>query len=375
MDTLVVETARNVSRIVIVVVVVSVLYYRIVSVVVIVVVSVLYYRVQTPSACRSVGLTNFIHLSSFRPPHIRYLRHVWRWRASTTARRILPAVLMSVVWATCMSLAVKSSPTLGAAILSGKTGASASVSALSAPLALLLTLRANASMIRLLEARLAWGCFTLHSRSIANLLQVYLLPLEPEASILAMRHLSILGWLLKARLREESEESQQQVLRTMLSGEDYSWLSSQQDNRPIAITSRLRQITAVAFDRTPAGITANNPIAFVEDRIHQLETALGVVERIFSSPIPPTYSRHLSRVMSLWLFFLPINLVALGLTTSGVIVATMIAAYTFIGLDEVGMEIERPSVLLPLQQLAASIQNAVRDQAVMEGGGGMPKVP
>jgi predicted membrane chloride channel (bestrophin family) len=68
-------------------------------------------------------------------------------------------------------------------------------------------------------------------------------------------------------------------------------------------------------------------------------------------------------------------LVALGLTTSGVIVATMIAAYTFIGLDEVGMEIERPSVLLPLQQLAASIQNAVRDQAVMEGGGGMPKVP
>jgi hypothetical protein len=39
------------------------------------------------------------------------------------------------------------------------------------------------------------------------------------------------------------------------------------------------------------------------------------------------------------------------------------------------MEIERPSVLLPLQQLAASIQNAVRDQVVMEGGGGMPKVP
>lgn len=282
---------------------------------------------------------------------------------------------MSVVWATCVSMVVKSSPRLGAALLSGKTGASASVSALSAPLALLLTLRANASMTRLLEARVAWGLFTLHSRSIANILQVYLLPLEPEASILAMRHLSILGWLLKARLRDESEESQQEVLRTMLSGEDYTWLSSQQGNRPIAITSRVRQITALAFGRTPAGITANNPLDFVETRIHQLETSLGVTERIFSSPIPPTYSRHLSRVMSLWLFLLPMNLVALGLTTSGVIVATMIASYVFIGIDEVGMEIERPSVLLPLQQLAGSIQNAIRDQVVQEGGGGMPKVP
>jgi putative membrane protein len=282
---------------------------------------------------------------------------------------------MSVVWATCVSVVVKTFPRVGTAILSGNTGAGASVSALSAPLALLLTLRANASMTRLLEARLAWSRLCLHSRALANLLQVYLVPLEPEASILAMRHLTILGWLLKARLRDESEESQQQLLRTMLSGEDYSWLSSQQGNRPIAITSRLRQITALAFDRTPNGHMWNTPLAFVEDRIHQLETSLGVVERIFSSPIPPTYSRHLSRVMSIWLFLMPINLVALGLTTSGVIIATMIASYVFIGIDEVGMEIERPSLLLPLQQLAACIQNAVKDQAVMEGGGGMPKVP
>jgi putative membrane protein len=294
---------------------------------------------------------------------------------STTARRILPAVLMSVVWAACVSMAVKTFPRVGAAILSGGTGAGASVSALSAPLALLLTLRANASMTRLLEARLAWARLCLHSRSLTNLLQVYLVPLEPEASILAMRHLAILGWSTKARLRNETEESRQKVLQIMLSGEDYSWLSSQHGNRPIAITSRLRQITAIALERTSTGQTCNPPLAFVEDRIHQLETSLGVLERIFSSPIPPTYSRHLSRVMSLWLFLMPINLVALGLTTSGVIIATMIASYVFIGIDEVGMEIERPSSLLPLQQLAGNIQNAVRDQAVMEGGGGMPEVP
>jgi putative membrane protein len=309
------------------------------------------------------------------PPHVRYARHVWNWPKSTTFRRILPAVLMSVLWAAIVSVVAKTFPRFGIHILAQRTGASASVSALSAPLALLLTLRANASMSRLLEARTAWARLTLHSRSLANLLQVYLIPLEPEAAILAARHLSMLGWIFKAKLRGEGEEAQQEVLRTMLSGEDYSWLSSQQANRPIAITSRVRQITAFAFARSPAGYHWNNPLAFVEDHIHQLEAAIGVSERIFSSPIPPTYSRHLSRVMALWSFLMPINLVALGFTTSGVILATTISSYVFIGIDEVGMEIERPSLLLPLQELAGGLQNAVRDQIVLEGGGGMPQVP
>jgi hypothetical protein len=45
------------------------------------------------------------------------------------------------------------------------------------------------------------------------------------------------------------------------------------------------------------------------------------------------------------------------------------------GIDEVGMEIERPSTLLPLQQLSGKLQNAVRGQFVTQVGGGMPAVP
>ena len=107
----------------------------------------------------------------------------------------------------------------------------------------------------------------------------------------------------------------------------------------------------------------------IEDRIRELETVVGVCERLFSSPIPPTYTRHLSRVMSLWLFLLPVNLIAMAnLKTVGVAFATSIATYVFVGLDEVGMEIEDVFKLLPLQQLAAATQRDVRDQFFMTVG-------
>jgi predicted membrane chloride channel (bestrophin family) len=42
-----------------------------------------------------------------------------------------------------------------------------------------------------------------------------------------------------------------------------------------------------------------------------------------------------------------------------VVVSTILVSYGLIGLDEIGMEIEHPFPLLPLQQLAGAVQNSV----------------
>ena len=101
---------------------------------------------------------------------------------------------------------------------------------------------------------------------------------------------------------------------------------------------------------------------FIEDRLKELETSTGICERLYGSPIPPTYTRHLSRVMSLWLLLLPVSLVTTIGPTSTAIITTTLAAYVFVGLDEVGMEIENCFQLLPLQQLAAAVQKDTYDQ-------------
>ena len=71
--------------------------------------------------------------------------------------------------------------------------------------------------------------------------------------------------------------------------------------------------------------------------------------------------------MVLSLLILPVSLVAAKLSTTGVVLATTIASYVLIGIDEVGMEIENAFQLLPIQQLASAVQAAVRNQLLPVG--------
>merc|ERR1712071_111283 len=97
-------------------------------------------------------------------------------------------------------------------------------------------------------------------------------------------------------------------------------------------------------------------------------------QRLLASPIPPTYSRHLSRALCIWLLILPFGLVGSGLHMFAVTASTAFVSYTIIGIDEIGMEIENPFPLLPLQQLAAAVQQDVASH-LLSPERGLPKVP
>jgi len=311
-------------------------------------------------------------ISHADPPHKRYFKHIWRWSSSSTARKIMPAVLLAATWSIVLSLLSSKYKQSWSRLLAA-TGSSQTFGFLSAPLVLLLTLRANASMGRLLEARALFGQVVLHARSLANIIKVYSFPTSPAASALAIRHLVLMGWILKASLRGESKESEDQVVGTMLTGRDYAWLT-QQPKRTVAATSRIRQICAhITTSRT--GIQDHSTSAGIqlvmEEKIMALEAITGGCERLFASPIPPTYSRHLSRVLCMWLFLMPISLIGAGLSFTGVVAATILSSYVLIGIDEVGMEIEEAFSMLPLQELSGAVQNDVRAQ-FLEDQGEMP---
>jgi len=284
----------------------------------------------------------------------------------------MPAVLLATAWATVLSVFVNSQfsqPWCRNLLVA--SGSAPAFSFLSAPLVLLLTVRANASMTRLLEGRLLWGQLVLHCRSLASIARIYLFPHCPAASALAIRHVAMMGWILKAALRGESKESEDVVLASLLSGDDFAWLA-QQPKRIVAVTSRIRQICAHCLAKIDNEGSGSLHLV-LEEKISALEAAVGGCERLFASPIPPTYSRHLSRVLCMWLFLMPISLIGSGLSTAGVVMATTVASYVTIGLDEVAMEIEAQHEMLPLQQLAGAVQNDVRAQFVQDGGE-MPSV-
>lgn len=307
-----------------------------------------YTRIWTPETWKR-------HTLSY--PHERYFRHLRRWKYSTTAHKVLPVALLAGAWACFVSIIVRTSP--GSMLVKASKGVSAALGPLSAPIALLLTLRTNAALGRLNEARLAWGRLVLYARSYTALLRSYVLPLYPEVAILSAKHVAIFGWLLKSVVRGEDRSKQLEVMEAVFGKEsqDYQWLASHP--RPVwAIAIRLRQILAAVEDNYPGNmLVAHN---LLEEEIANLEGVAGVCERVLlGSPIPPTYSRHLSRVLSIWLAMLPVGLIGAGIPVLGLVIASAFTSYVFAGLDEIGMEIECCFSLLPLQQLAGAVQCSV----------------
>jgi putative membrane protein len=96
----------------------------------------------------------------------------------------------------------------------------------------------------------------------------------------------------------------------------------------------------------------------LEHNVQLLVDYLGACERIHQTPMPFAYMVHLRRAMIIYCFTLPFALVeSFGWLA---IVATMFVAYTFYGIEEIGVEIEDPFGTdendLPLEQICETVE-------------------
>lgn len=154
------------------------------------------------------------------------------------------------------------------------------------------------------------------------------------------------------------EVIQNQVCSVMLSPIDKKWLLSQ-PKPTVAVTARMRSLANRAMTQSSSASQL-----IVDDGVSQLEAVIGITERLCRSSIWLTYSRHLSRIIVMWLDLLLISCLNAGFSVLACTLVTAIASYTFIGIDEVGMEFENPFQLLPLQQLAAAVQSDSMDKFI-----------
>lgn len=237
-----------------------------------------------------------------------------------------------------------------------------STAAFSAPISLLMALRTNRALNRLLEARSQFGKMIRVTSGITSLMANYC----PDQALLVGRYLSIYGWTVKALLRGESEHATL-VLNTVLPPKEAAWMDQSPADHPTSIIFRVRQILAANIDRLPLAASQA-----MEARLCELEITLGVCKRLLASPIPPTYTRHTSRVLCLFLGMLPIAMVGSKASLLATLINISLISYVFVGIDEIGVEIEHPFPLLPMYHLSVVLQNNVRNQCLMMA---QPRVP
>ena len=85
----------------------------------------------------------------------------------------------------------------------------------------------------------------------------------------------------------------------------------------------------------------------LDEDVRELDLMVGGCERLFSSPVPPTMSRHVVRCLTLWLCGLPVVLAG-TMAPLAAALWVFVTSYIFIGIEEVGVQVEQPFQIVPM---------------------------
>jgi predicted membrane chloride channel (bestrophin family) len=289
----------------------------------------------------------------------RYSAHIRSWLSSPTFHSTVPTLLITFGWTLVCILAV--SQCKGIRHFVQQSPISSSTSSFSSPIGILLALKTNRALNRILEARNQWGKMIRVCTSLSGMVVNYISPVDDETGLLVGRYLALFGWCMKGMLRGGEDDTL--VITTLLPPAEATWLLNCPCDRPSAIIFRFRHILASLIqNESTMSATASG---VMEDRLEELEQAMGVIRRILASPIPPTFTRMTSRTLCLFLFFLPLALVGSGTNPVAILVMATLLSYIFVGIDEISVEVEHPFPLLPMFTLAKNIEKNVCDQFVM----------
>lgn len=217
-------------------------------------------------------------------------------------------------------------------------------------LGLLLVFRTNASYDRYWEGRRQWGCIINETRNLGRASRAFLgserellnevvhwTIVFPYAAMNSLRGAPGLG-AISQRLPTAEVEA------VLAAG-----------NVPLNVAVRISEALVRARDR---GVVSDYVALQLDQNVQLLMDYIGACERIYKTPLPFVYVVHLRRALVLYCFTLPFALVnAYGWWA---IPATLLVAYTFFGIEEIGVEIENPfghdANDLPLERFCETIE-------------------
>ncbi|MBX6312101.1 MAG: hypothetical protein IRY99_04160 [Isosphaeraceae bacterium] len=218
-------------------------------------------------------------------------------------------------------------------------------------LGLLLVFRTNSSYDRYWEGRKLWGRIINESRNLARASRVLV------GSRDRALHESIVLWTIAfayAAMHGLRGRADLGPVRDRLAPDEVATLDGPM-HLPLAVAT---QITARLNEARVRGLISDYVQMTIDQNVQLLIDYLGGCERIHRTPLPFAYVVHLRRALILYCFTLPFALVRdFGWST---ILATLLVAYIFFGIEEIGVEIEDPFGTddndLPLGDLCARIE-------------------
>lgn len=99
----------------------------------------------------------------------------------------------------------------------------------------------------------------------------------------------------------------------------------------------------------------------IDHNISQLASDVSTCERILNTPIPLSYTRHTGRILMFWMMILPWSM--WSYCGWAMVVVMGLIAFVLLGIEEIGVYIEEPFSLLPLEALTDRLAQGLRMMA------------
>lgn len=172
---------------------------------------------------------------------------------------------------------------------------------------------------------------------------------------LLCRWVVALSYCLKCHLRENEDPVEKLRQLEILHEEELDALARVR-HKPVYA---MQVLSVLARRMTEIHPKSEMVFQNMESNITQLEDMCGSCERILRTPIPLSYTRHTSRFMIVWLSLLPFALwESCGW---GMVPLTVAISLLTLGVEEIGVIIEEPFSVLPLERICATIASDVKE--------------
>ncbi|KAJ8607071.1 hypothetical protein CTAYLR_009894 [Chrysophaeum taylorii] len=274
----------------------------------------------------------------------RYFRAILTAIQSGVLRGLaLELVLLGIVAGTVAGLSAAGIATLGIPALPLTLTAPA--------VGLLITFRTNQAYGRWWEARKIWGAVINKTRDMTR--QAHWFRDTDRArrfSALAVAFgYALNAHCLKGTLQNPSDhiaphatvDDKLQSELTSLIGPENTKEVLAAPHRPVEVCRLLTRCVA------EEGLTPQME-ARVDENIATFSDFGGMCDRIQKTPMPLVYTRLTARFLFCWLFFVPSALLSAGLGTAPIVLGSMAIATLMFGIDELGVQIEEPFSVLPM---------------------------
>jgi putative membrane protein len=220
-------------------------------------------------------------------------------------------------------------------------------------LGLLLVFRTNAAYDRYWEGRKLWGGIVNETRNLVRGASIHFAD-EPGLLNKLTRWTAMFPWAVMSTLRGESNLGP--AAKQLTEVELPHTLRAQHPALHVA-----QRITMCLQQARTKGLITDVIQVSLDGNVQLLVDYVGGCERIRKTPLPFAYVVHLRRALVIYCFTLPFALVeSFGWFT---ILDVLFVAYTYFGIEEIGVEIEGPfgndANDLPMQSICETIHNNV----------------